>query len=275
MKALLAIAVILAFQNFVYSCIDLAHYHGHDLWEVIRGARLFIAGADPYLASSYPGGLVTTHTPFVLLLVSPFCMIPYSIQRYIWWVFEWSALVASIYLLWKSAETKRDATVFLVLALVFFVGGRFWRCHLELGQRYVYLLLLASLSWFWHESNPIKSRVCLGAICAWRPTYLLMLPVFWWMGHKQTALDVAGWVVLCVLLTLPVGGFRAWKGYFRLMSQYAQESVNPNISAPSMPLLFDGVNVQPYLEGRQFETLNVTFWHFKQFRFIQWIAARI
>jgi hypothetical protein len=99
-----------------------------------------------------------------------------------------------------------------------------------------------------------------------------MIPVFWYMGRQDIATRTLACCGLCVALTLPLVGIRAWEWYFSRMSHYPAQI---GVSGPPAPILFDGVNVQPYLEGKQFESVNMTWTGVSQFRVSKWIAAHI
>jgi hypothetical protein len=288
-KAALIISGILAFQNFCFSMMDLHNYGGHDGWSLVMGVRLLLDGKNPYDLTLYPSRMmVPSNTPFVLMVYSLLCTINYKLQRYFYGVLEWVCLGVSLWLLVRHEKDETNKKILLLIGLVFFAASRFWRVHVELGQRYVYLLLLCTLGYVNMESKLLSSLI-FGAVAAFRPNYILIAAAFWALRRRWTALLIVLSSLLWVSLTFPLGGLTAWTNYDRFVEAYERDltaynfhgAISPDpasfaheIKKEATPVLFDGVNVTPYLEGRPFETISVTFLQVMQFRrFKNWAST--
>jgi len=138
-------------------------YGGVDLRNRVVGARLFLKGMNPYIVPAkppederfldpsqrYPGHSRVSVSPPILLFYGIFAKIHYMVQRVIWAIMDWIAIITSLFLLLKSAGSEKVRYYLICFCLLFFCCGYFWLLHVERGQCYIYLAFLLSLAFFW------------------------------------------------------------------------------------------------------------------------------
>ena len=139
---------------------DNLNYAGVDLRNRVVGARVMLAGHDPYTFDWEPGmpdqwldpvydpkAHRLTASPPTLLLYAVGARLPFRVQRHLSFVIEWLALLASLMLLSASLPELRHRVAFLLGATLFIVAANAWHSASEApGQLYVYLLLALSVA---------------------------------------------------------------------------------------------------------------------------------
>jgi len=141
-----------------------------------------------------------------------------------WFVCEWAALVTSIALLARVVGRQRRL-LFVVLALLFFAAGSFWRMHVERGQYYVFVLLAFAAGAFLlvarHQAGWLPGML-LGLGVALRPTMLIVPALLFVAGRLRLGLSAALTALVCVALTLPLGGTRVWQSYLDVVDGWSR-----------------------------------------------------
>ena len=193
--------LVTSLLSFVVSLRDTEQYAGVDLRNKVVGARYLLAGLDPYAIEwsppsawfvdplrRYPGLSRTTVTPLVLMVYCPLAWLPYHTQRILWAVIEWLAMILSILVLMRIVPAGLARFVFLVFALLFFVSGFFWRLHVEKGQFYIFLTGILSLAiYFDIKQKSTIAGILLGLLIILRPTFLIMLPLLFFLRRWRMA----------------------------------------------------------------------------------------
>jgi hypothetical protein len=157
---ILIAAVILSGFGFLIDTKNTLDYGGVDLRQRVVGARILIAGKDPYYFKWSPGmselfldpadneDWVVSRvsvTPTVLVLHSAIANLPYLTQKFIWFILQWSFFLGTLAIFVKTSTSKIKRQLLLIMGLLFISGSYFWRLHVERGQIYViYMFLLAS-----------------------------------------------------------------------------------------------------------------------------------
>jgi hypothetical protein len=172
--------LFLAAFSFLLSMVIAYKYGGVDLRNKVVGARLLLKGINPYIVppkppedewfldpvQRYPGRSRVTVTPPVLLFYGIFAWVPYSLQRFIWAIMEWIAMVATLFFLLKNAGSDKVRYYLTCFCLVFFCSQYFWMLHIERGQYYIYLAFLLSLAIYlemnFKESGKLRSGGTVG-----------------------------------------------------------------------------------------------------------------
>lgn len=276
-------ALLLAAGNAVITWNDVHEYGGTDLRARVVGARLLVLGQNPYRPQTGPLNewLFDPHGVFrdisrcpydppLLAVYASLCWLPYTVQRVAWFFLEWSALLVSIALLARTIPSSRARAWFVVLSLVFFAGGSFWRLHLERGQYYSLLLVLLSWS-VWQlkrgSRDEWRSGLPLGLAAALRPTLGVAVLPLWLLGHRRTAAGAFGSALAVVLVLLPVAGPTLWRDYARLVGvlERAVPMLPPLASAPYGGLV-EGADFSRVMEHRS-SNANVHL-------LLQWLQAR-
>jgi hypothetical protein len=231
--ALLAVAVAIALANVAVTWRDVHTFGGTDLRARVVGARALMLGLDPYrpLPPSArhewlfdPHGIFRDisrcpYAPPLLALYALVCWLPYGAQRLLWFAIEWAALLVSIAWLSRTMRPPAARPWFVVLALVFFAGGSFWRLHVERGQYYALVLLLFAwaASALARGGDGWKAGLPLGIAAALRPTVIVVAAPLWLLGYRRAAAGAAATTAAIVALLLPFTGIVFWQDYTRLV----------------------------------------------------------
>lgn len=275
----IAIGIALTLWAAIVSYSDVLKYGGLDISGRIIGARVLLAGENPYTyqwsaekdvkfadpLARYPGPTRSTYPPPLLALYGIFSDAPYNVLRPAWWLAEWLVLIATgltgVFWLRKSPM----AAGLFALAMVSVAVSHFWRLHVERGQYYVFLalLLMIDAALLLGQARSRLSGVFTGIAAAMRPTLLIAVPMLWFMGKRRAAITSLLTTSLIVLgLALATDG-RHWKDYFVNASAWElsfldrpafEEKYGP--ITDKAPIEFEGVRVK---EGLPSYTTNLTF----------------
>lgn len=260
-SVLLAVALLVAACNLAITWGDVQRFGGTDLRARVVGARELALGIDPYrpLPDAVhhewlfdPHGVFRDisrcpYSPPLLAVYALFCWLPYTVQRVLWFVLEWVSLLVSIAWLSRTIRPRAARPWFVVLALVFFAGGSFWRLHVERGQYYALVLLL--FAWSVAElaargRDDWWGGVPLGIAGALRPTALVVVAPLWLLGYRRTATAALAAAGAIVALLLPFTGVVFWKDYTRLVDTLER-------AVPALPAL-SSLPYSTWVEGADF-----------------------
>ena len=244
------------------SALDVWRYPGEDLRPKVVAVRAILRGLNPYAYEVGPetpeqlidytrpwARMAGSHkSPAILLLYAPTSSLPWRSQRLLWMVVEWMAMIGSILLLSRCCRRPTHRLAFICIACYFFVGGHFWRLHVERGQDYVFLVLLQALGVSWlmrRRHSEVVSGLPIGAAMALRPTLLALAPVLWLIGLRRMASSGLATSALVILATLPLVGLTGWVEFQRAVTQLEQIALgNKDLDArlgqpyrPSSPIV--------------------------------------
>lgn len=223
----------------VESAHDVWVYPGEDIRPKVTAVRAMLRGLNPYAYEVGPetpeqlldytrpwAKMAGSHkSPTMLLLYAPTSSLPWRFQRLLWMFVEWTALTASILLLVRCCRHPTHRLMFVCIACFFFVGGYFWRLHVERGQDYVFLTFLQSLGVFLclrRRNGEVVSGMPIGAAIALRPTLLALAPVLWVMGLRRMVYSAIATAALVVVATLPWIGVTGWVEFQKAVAQLEQ-----------------------------------------------------
>jgi hypothetical protein len=240
-RQILALAVVMAvLMDFNNTC----KFGGVDLRNRVVGARLLLAGKDPYTYKWKPGEPErfldkcdnfsmpvnrVTASPAALLLYAPLAWLDYSYIRVAWFFIQWACFftLAAMLAACARAGAARNAML-LVLAVVFAMGDS-WRMHVERGQVYVlFALLLAAAYWVGRKENDRASLACgliLGVTAALRPPLILVAAPFLLTWRWRTLLGIAVGVLLAAGLPVLFGGWNCWHNFFHAADLWGRYSL--------------------------------------------------
>lgn len=227
----LQVALLVLLLAGLISAADVGAFAGIDLRNRVVGARLALAGADPYFTRWSPGmpeELLDpinreprprlTAPPTILCLYAPFAPLPYRAQRFLFWALEWAALLGSLVLLTRVVSSRRLRVTLLLVAVLGFAAAEPWLMHIERGQIYVLYLLLLSAAvslCLRHGLDSWQAGVIFGLAAALRPSFVLVVPAFLVLGKWRSASAAVTAAGVAVALTLPLVGPAGWESYFR------------------------------------------------------------
>lgn len=223
--------------NGLASFYDYWRFDGYDLRIRVVGARLLVQGIDPYTYSSSPdlppelqdpgqqfrGLSRCTYPPPLLLVYAPLSPLPYTLQRPIWMVLEWVALLAVIALASRLSPSARIRFLTTACGLGLVAASYVWRFHVERGQYYVFIALLLVLAvglLVRCRRDHLVAGILLGLAIAMRPPVAIILLPLWLGGLRRTALTGGLTAAVCVAATLPLSGMTAYANYTRVATAW-------------------------------------------------------
>jgi Glycosyltransferase family 87 len=232
--------ILFMIASFYSDLQDTLHYGGIDFRTRVVGARVVLAGKDPYFFNWRPGLPDTfidpqvqpnaknsrlTVTPSALMLHLPFAKYAYLNQKIIWLIFQWIAFLSTI-IIFLSQSDSMGKSYLIGLLSICFAYSFFWKLHIERGQLYIFYIALLSMAWFLAKKGSHILRIFSGLImgftvCLRPPVALVLLPFIlhrqWWI-----ILGSAIGVVFGFILPIPWSGLSIWKSYFSSMGQIAK-----------------------------------------------------
>jgi hypothetical protein len=164
-----------------------------------------------------------TLAPPTLLIYAAVAHVPYRAIRFLSFIAEWCALIASLALLARSLPEQRQRVVLLLGALVFVIATDVWRLHLERGQVYIFYLLALSLATHWSRGgaeDSLLAGVAFGVLGLMRPNLLLFAPALLLMRQWRCASALTTTVVIGIALTASVLPTASWQSYLEVGEQY-------------------------------------------------------
>jgi hypothetical protein len=217
------LTLILIAHVMMQSIGDLKSYPGIDLRAKVVGARLLVRGLNPYYDFrhvSLPDHLrmlnEDTYSPPLLLLYAPLCQMSWSTQRVVYFCADWIAILLCFAILSRVFPTHASTPALWAAFVLVFIAAPGFRLHLERGQYYIELALLAALasacllrkcdSWF--HVLPLALLVLL------RPTYAICVVGLLVSRRFRHATYAICLCVLLVVAMLPLTGASDWKNYF-------------------------------------------------------------
>ena len=252
---------ILLLVSFCIDFTDAERGGSIDLRNRITGARLLLAGIDPYFykwhepepaeyCDPYNNPMLpvskTTATPALLLLHVPLAALPYRLGQFLWLFLQWALLLgaAGWWLRICEAEWQR------LLLAAFTTGFTYtaaWRLHAERGQSYVLLLFLFAL-WLAatrrkEGGNQFVAGFLAGLLAALRPPFLLLAPFFLLHRKNQWPGAVVGLLLGIVLPMLWQGNI--WARYETAMQVHSslyRDGIDPAPGPMHFPATIEGMS---------------------------------
>ena len=249
-RTLLRVALLIGLFVVAWTFKDVRTDAGVDLRNRVVGARVMLAGHDPYTFVWQPGMDETlldpvydpkahrlTLSPPTLLLYAVIAPAPYAFQRLASYAAEWLALIVSLALLARCIVEPRQRVVFLLGATLFVIATDIWRLHVERGQVYVFHLLALSAAIYFSRRGQVDSLAAgaaLGILGLMRPNLLLfgaalVLLRQWRAAGAFTTTVAVG--LIAAFLMLPTS---SWRSYLDVGDQYFQAIQDP-AAVPDRP----------------------------------------
>jgi hypothetical protein len=266
---------------------DLFQYAGIDLRNRIVGARALVQSIDPYTiewrpgmpldladpSQRYPGVSRVSAAPSLLLLYMPFAELPYRTQQIIWWALQWAALGITIAVLARSFRNEADRNIFLLIAVICFVGSWFWRLHVERGQYYIFSTMLLSLDLAVLRDKGRRPKwlgIPSGIAVAIKPTNVILVPMLWFLGERRAALGAVFVAALVVAASLYPSGPQVWSSFLSTIQDAAAAEMYPDFASKHFgpvqavaPRVIEGVDFGKPLElgvdGNWIRPSNITY----------------
>jgi hypothetical protein len=230
---------------------DTRTYSADDLRNRVVGARVMLASHDPYTFFWQPGmpeelldpvhepkAHRLTVSPPTLLIYAVVAPVPFPTQRFVSFMFEWLAMIASLALLTWSLPDWRQRVALLLGATLFVIATDIWRLHLERGQVYVFHLLALSAAIAWSRRGQIDSLpagIALGVLALLRPNLLGIAPALLIMRQWRASsamLATVGVGVATTFLMLPTS---SWQSYLDVGDQYYRAVEEPGPGPNDLP----------------------------------------
>lgn len=283
-KLIVLACLMLSLTSVIRSLGDVRDYAGIDLRNRVVGARVMLAGHDPYTFHWQRGmpeeWLDPAHDwkvhrltvpPTTLWLYAPLTPLPYRAIRLISCLLEWLALAVSLALLVRLVPRTQGRVLFLAVAVAFFVLGDFWRMHLERGQVYVFHLLALSAGAYCCRGRKLDSwgaGLAFGIAAAMRPNLMLLAPAFLILGKWRTGLGTALTCAAAVLAAAAASPAGSWQSYLRVGDAYyasvwAPETL-PDIPPPQTNGIVEGYDFACHSQGVCSASFAVFYQHGRQ-----------
>lgn len=261
----LAAAILVAAAGFWADIKHTAQYGGVDLRNRVTAARVANElRKDPYTykwspndSDRYldPADNITipyarvTVPPTILLFHNLISGLPYRTERWIWFTFQWAALIASLALLGQTFKNNR--TLIWALGLLSIAGSQFFRLHIERGQIYIWYVLLFSAAVYLYkraEEKSFTSALILGYLISLRPPFLFaLIPFVLAKKFKFVSLTATG-MLASVLVTGIFFPFALWKSYYASTSFQGAMRANPETNFASLGIdVAEGMNIVQFL----------------------------
>ncbi len=262
--AVIAFTCLLICGVFVRTARDLATYPGIDLHCKVIPARLLVRGMDPYYdfrSQMHPDHLRTlgaaTYSPALLLLYAPLCELHWDAQRIVYFLLDWISIFLCYIVLVRAFPRHIPRTPLWLAFVLLFIANFAFRLHLERGQYYIELALLAALvapglllnRATWLRVLPLALLVLL------RPTYGICIIGILCLRRFRYAAQAAALCLLLFAATLPVAGLQDWKAYFATVRADQQELLHaayasaPPASVPASSQVLEGIDFSRSLTG--------------------------
>ena len=261
-------AAMLTFVVIAYVLVltfhDMETYPGVDLRAKVVGARLILRGMNPYYDYRHevlPDHLrmleANTYSPVLLLFYAPLCELGWKVQRAVYFLVDWSALLLCYVILARAFPKRASRTALWIAFVLLFIADFSFRFHLERGQYYVEVALLTSLvsiSLF-RRSISWSGALPLALLMLVRPTFVICIAGVLFLRQFRYASKVVVLGGLLFAVLLPIVGLKDWKYYVAtvranqsemLADAYAQGSQQ---AARSSTKVLEGVDFSRSLSG--------------------------
>jgi len=189
---LILFSIIIILRGAMTDLKNIDQYMSNDLRNRVVAAGLLNEGINPYFYKWTPGESIkyldprdfpsrsvsrVTVPPTVLVIQSMFIELSYKVQKYLWLLFQWLALLLSIFFLTADIKDKNNKILLSLSMLVIFSGAWFWRFHVDAGQLYIIYVMLFSASYYImkknNNSNSFISGLILGFLAGLRPNAII------------------------------------------------------------------------------------------------------
>lgn len=177
----------------------------HDFEVYYLAARAFLNGEPVYGQTYIFDTAFYKYSPFSLYLFVPFCILPFTVAKVIFFLLIASATIATIIIsarllqnITKSTEVYGNGVLFFVLGIV---SSQVFR-ELHLGNMNMILLLLGLIMlWFTLKGNQIPAGILFALILFIKPHFLILAPLL--LLRKQYRLLAVTSLVLLTGMFLP------------------------------------------------------------------------
>ena len=273
-KFVFLIAIAITLVSLAIDIYNTLHYPGTDLRNRVVGARLALAGIDPYFFKWNPSLPEIFYDPMdnpeeilsklsvpptVLTIHASIAGFTYLQQKIIWLIVQWTTLIGILFLFYKNCTADKQ-NIILILGF-FFANGLFLRFHVNSGQIYIIYIGLLSISWILlnqkFKYSQVASGFFAGITASLRPPYILLFPCF--LIRRQYSFIVGGiaGIVCSILTSIAVTGTFIWRQYIlTMMGMTGYINVEKIVSKPSEAIIARAANYSPIVEGINFRIRN-------------------
>ena len=275
-KFIFIVAVVITALNFVVDIYNTINFPGTDLRNRVVGARLALAGIDPYFFKWHPGLPEIFYDPMdnpeeilsklsvpptIIALHSPIAGLTYLQQKLVWLIIQWTTFAGIILIFFNSCKSQTRQNLILIIGF-FFANGLFWKFHVNSGQIYIVYVGLLSVSWLFlnqkFKYSQAASGFFAGITASLRPPYILLFPLF--LVRRQylfVAGGIAG-ILSSILLSIAVTGTFIWRQYvLTMMGMTGFIDLQKIMPKPSAASIAEAANYSPVVEGIDFQIRNI------------------
>jgi hypothetical protein len=245
----------------IYRDIQIEKHYPGDLRNRVLGARLQMDGISPYYYRWGPGSGIryydpesahtrklsnVTATPFFHQLLYPIANLPHRTISRLWLLFQYLALIIMTALAFVMTNNLRRKRVVLITGLLFLYTYA-WTTHINVGQMYIFISLIAFLFFFFISRKPsLFNAAAVGMLAAVlilvKPTTLIFFSPFLLLANKfslKYILTTAVSFSAIFLLTFGSSQSRMyWSDYRHAMQEHIrmhQGTPVTRIATPPLP----------------------------------------
>ncbi|MDB5326132.1 MAG: hypothetical protein JWM57_1701 [Phycisphaerales bacterium] len=225
---------------------DVHAYAGVDLSNRLGAARTLDEGIDPYTYRNArygqpgPPELVKRwnehpYSPTLIWAYVPIGRLPFEKAREVDFWLEWMGLALAVGGL-SVAFRGADRWAWVGLALALIVHQFSWRLHVERGQAYVFLTMLAGTGLAMIAATKrgrgggllrAAGAILVGTAAATRPSLAVLIVLLPLCGRWRQAIVATLAAAAVVGLTFLAGDRGHWAGYVRVVERLEREMISP------------------------------------------------
>ena len=158
--------------------------------------------------------------PSNVFVMLPLAWMEPGAAKITWGILSILFLGASVLLLLKSFDIKPSSVlglIFMIFSLLFYPVYH----NIALGQIYLLLLFLFSLSMYFIKQKKYDSSSIFPALTVVFKGYGFLLPIWFLVRKKSKVFFICtGAVVLMILISVPVLGFESWRVFAGVIKPY-------------------------------------------------------
>jgi len=157
-------------------------------------------------------GAAANYPPLFYILMEPWVLLPFRPAAVAWFLTSQACLLATLGLCFRRFSSASPVRVGAVLFVV--LNYQPLIENLVLGQTNLVLLLLSALAWYGlRQGYPWLAAGSIALILHVKVQYVLLLPLVWWMGHRNVATRALLLAILGVGVALLILGPAHHLGY--------------------------------------------------------------
>ena len=165
----------------------------------------------PVLANDF----VQSASPSFLVFFYPIYQFPLEIVKPFWFLFTWTLVLLSVYLLASCARWQGGPQIVWIVALFFIATSYSYNAHVFRGQKYIVYLFMLSASYYFLDrmKRETLSGFITGFLITFRPNVVFMLIPILFARRWKILMGVLAGIILGITLPVVIAGPGIWQSY--------------------------------------------------------------